>query len=215
MLEELETELRRATTRDVFVVLLVNNCDPPHDPAYDYEGVATVVRQYSDGVPLHCASDHETGLYGPEEALTDDTQGGETTMLRNKHMTHMVFGTLMGNYWSLGTEVYTAAPASLPQTYTEFRQAVFQCTVRLRDNEQVRLSARTLPSADGQEAVEGTVVNAHQSLVYPLTSSFNAENALVIRTTDGKRVSVGGLDSFLEDYEAISVTLDYPVTDSS
>lgn len=56
------------------------------------------------------------------------------------------------------------------------------------------------------EDVRGRLVETRQSLVDPRSAEFGMENTLVVETDDG-RVTVGGTGGFLEDYEAVSVTL--------
>jgi hypothetical protein len=205
-LPSVRESLRAAVDDGVLVLLLVSGYDPVEPEKV--EGVTTVARNWEGHAPLICTADGERALFAPGPFIAGERVDRPAAFVDHPALAHALFGEFVGNYWLSGAEAYTLDPPALPMTFEDFRHAVVQATLRLRERETVhaRVEGRPVGGPD-VDTIVGTVVNARQSFVYPVTSSFPVETSLGIRTTDGL-VTVGGWGAFVEDYEAETVTLE-------
>jgi hypothetical protein len=205
-LPSVRESLRGAVDDGVLVLLLVSGYDPFEREMV--EGVTTVARHWEGHAPLTCTVDGERALFAPGPFIAGERVDRPAAFVDHPALTHALFGEFVANYWLSGSETYTVDPTALPRTFENFRHAVVQTTLRLRERETVHARVEGRPvGGSGVDTIAGTVVNARQSLLYPVTSSFPAETSLGIRTTDGL-VRVGGWGAFVEDYEAEMVTLE-------
>ena len=119
----------------------------------------------------------------------------------------VIAGSFLGNYWPVAKELFVAEPAPLPGTYTDFRHAVFQATLRIQDGSdfRARVEGRSTTDDDPIE-LEGRVTDVRQGLVVPANNDFPVEHSLVLETDDGT-YTIGGKGAFVENVEADAVTL--------
>ncbi|MUV88768.1 TrmB family transcriptional regulator [Halapricum sp. CBA1109] len=210
-LPEVADELADARERGVMVLLLISDVD---EPASILDGqdrqVSSVVRAWSRGLPILVAADEQMGIASPAEMVTRSNSDDRAIALVQGQIVPIIGGSFLANYWPFAEELYVADPVALPQDYGSFRHAVLQAT--LHDRAEATVYARATAQRVGEDeefrTISGTVVDTHQGLVEPATNTIPIQHSLVMEL-DGERVTVGGPDSFLEDYEARKVTLDH------
>jgi len=203
-LSVVEAELRDAVDRGVLVILLVTETDELPPAA---EGLASVARIWEEPMPAMLTADDRVGLVAPAEMLASAHTGTQAIVFTHPQLGPVIVGSFVGNYWPVGTEVAVADPLGLPLTETDFRKAVVQATLQLRDDTDLvaRVDGRWVDTSDPVE-LEGHVVTTIQGLVEPTNSRFPIEASLTLET-DGTQVTVGGEGAFIEDIEAEEVTL--------
>lgn len=207
--EAIGPALAEAVDDGALVLLLASGYDPVG--ANELAGCATLARRWEGHAPLTCVVDGERVLFAPAAFTAGERTDRLATAFEEPTLAGAIFDGFVGNYWLYGTEVHTAEPASLGRPYRNFRHAVVQATLQLRERDRLRTQVVARPATGADtETIEGAVVNARQSFVYPVTSSFTVETSLGIRTDDGAYVTVGGWGAFKEDYEAELVTLKPP-----
>jgi len=208
-LSEFESALRDAVERGTLVLLLIHG--EPVDADRDYGDLATAVRVVERGMaPLLVTADVRHGLTGQFQVLTDPSAASrsQVTEFANRNLAYNHFTMFLGNYWQMASERYVAERSAFPQTFTEFRFAVLEAALAMRDGVTVEARARVAPTDGGPETtVEGTVTNVRQNVVYPASSPSPAERSLTV-VVDGESVTVGGLGAVKETYECFEVTLD-------
>ncbi|GGN85579.1 TrmB family transcriptional regulator [Haloarcula pellucida] len=207
--------LKRARDRGVLVLLSLNG-DPNHGPTGtlktssegDADGIASVVRSGLAGGPSLLAADQRRGFVSPATLLSWDHDETRAIAFRQHDVASVLVGSYLGNYWPIGEELLVARPPSLPVTYRMFRPLVFAVTLQLRAGNDVAvdLYARRVGTDDSFETISGTVVDVRQNLVSPANSDFGFENSLIV-DIGSERISVGGVDAFLEDYECKQATV--------
>lgn len=206
-LRDVQHALQRAVDRGVLVLLsLETERETVSDPTLG--GVADVVRIGVAGMPTFMSIDQREGAVIPPSALEwGHTDEAGITFVQEK-VAPVLVGSFLGNYWPMSEEVLVRRGRPLPRTYTHFRPAVFDATTHLRAGHDVaaRMRIRPVRTAEKFRERSGTVVDVRQNLIEPRSSSFGFENTLFVKFEDGVR-SVGGKDAFLEDYEAIRMTL--------
>lgn len=174
--------------------------------SYDMGELASVARLW-DVEPGFTVliSDHHGGLMVQNE-LFDGSSARGGIVFGGPEMYHLAYAWFIAHPWEMGTEWYTADPRSLPETYDDFRLATFQATLLLHADRRVQVTMEAKPTGvDGPfETVTGQLVATRQQFLYPKLSAMFGETAIHVRTDDG-RYSVGGLDAYLEDYEARSI----------
>jgi len=213
-LDELADALEAAVDRGVLVVLVVSNV--PADAEPDLSGLASVARCWSQPMPSMVTADQAEGLVAPAEMITRSDGEHQAIAFAQRQLGPVIVGSFFGNYWPNAEEHHHAAPAPLPEEFREFRHAVLQATLHLRDGEApaVTVEGTLLTEDDGdageQVELHGHVVETRQGLVEPFTNDFPVENALIVETEDGERYAVGGPGAFVEDVEASAVTLEEP-----
>ena len=213
-LPALESALRGAIDRDLFVMLLVHSYTGASDPdPVPFEDIATVARRTDGTGRVICITDKEWGIDGqrlrfPDDGPEIDDEYRFGTTICNPLFAQALYGYLVADDWVVADEAYVSPKPALPTTYANFRRAVIEATLFLRDGELLEVSA-TLSEIGGEATheVEGTAVNARQTVVHPISSTFPSEHSLFLHV-DGERVSVGGRGSFLEDFECVEITFE-------
>jgi sugar-specific transcriptional regulator TrmB len=210
-LPEIAEELSTAVERGVMVLLLVSDVDDP-ERVLDGIGdpVGSVVRVWNQGMPILLAADEQLGIASPAEMVTRANSDDRAIALVQGQIVPIIAGSFLANYWPFAEELYIIDPVELPQTYRSFRHAVLQAT--LHDHAEATIQARATAqpvTEDGEfSTITGTIVETRQGLVEPRTNTIPIEHTLVLETED-RTISIGGPDSFLEDYEARKVTLEH------
>jgi sugar-specific transcriptional regulator TrmB len=203
VLPEVRAELRDAVDRGVLVFLLLGDTGrtESRDPE-QYAGLAGAVRFWDTDVPFLYAVDQERAMIGSADLVAPTPSDEAAVAVSQEHLTGSVLGLYLSAYWPASTEVYVADPEPLPRTFDWFRRCVFCAARHRRAGRSLRAAVETECGA----SVAGPVTAVRQSFVEPPTSDFSLETSLVLSTDDGS-VSVGGIGSFIEDYEAASVAL--------
>ena len=209
-LPEVADELADAYERGVMVLLLISDVDEPEAIlAGQDRPVGSVVRVWDHGMPILLAADEQLGIASPAEMVTRTNSDDRAIALVQGQIVPIIAGSFLANYWPFAEEIYITEPAKLPTTYRSFRHAVLQATLHDRAEATVYARATAQPVGDDGEftTISGTVVETHQGIVNPSTNTIPIQHSLVLETEEGE-VTVGGPDSFLEDYEARKVTLE-------
>lgn len=203
---EVADALRRAVDRGVLVLLAVGGSLDAALPE-GREGVATVVRSWVRGMPAYLCVDQERGVIVPSSVLGWEHGESEAIGFRNRSVAVAVEGAFLGTVWPASTEVLVRRPSPLPREYDVVHRAVYDGTLHLRAGRRVRVEADVRPVGTDAElrTVSGTLADTRQSLVEPTTGGFAMENGLYL-DADDDRISVGDRGSFLEDYEAVSLS---------
>jgi sugar-specific transcriptional regulator TrmB len=206
-LDEVADSLRAAVDRGVLVLLVV--ADPDGTADLPLDGVASVVRAWTEPMPTMLTTDQRVGLVAPTEMIIRSNSGARAIAFTEPRLGPVIVGSFLGNYWPMAEEVYVAEPMALPETYTDFRQTVFQATLHLRADTplRARIRGRRTRGGETEDELVGRVVDVRQGLTEPANNAFPVENTLVVETDDGL-VTVGGGGAFIEDFEAESVTLE-------
>lgn len=199
---EVRSELEAAVARDVFVLLLVGNVDDVEADAERFAGVADVVHCWRENVPFLYTVDDQTAMIGSADVVASVHNEESAVEVSQSRLTGTVLGTYLGTYWPASTEVYVTDPYPLPRTFDWFRQAALHAALHQQAGADLRTDIETVSG----ERVSGPVVEVRQAFVEPATNDFSLETSLHVGTEDGV-VSVGGTDTFIEDYEARTVTL--------
>ncbi|WP_254273227.1 TrmB family transcriptional regulator [Haloarcula marina] len=208
-LSEVSAELKAAVDRGVMVLLIVSSTSDIDPDAI--AGCASVVRAHEPDMPIILTIDGTFGVVVPAEMIIRSNSEQRAIAFGQQQIVPIISGAFLGNYWPMAEECYVDEPLPLPATYGNFRAAVLQATLRLRDDSPVAIEAAVQPvrATDRREQVTGTVVDTRQGLVEPKTNSYPIEHTLVVDTGE-ETVTVGGPGSFLEDYETTEVTLTEP-----
>lgn len=208
-LSTFESALRDAVERGTLVLLLTHGGSA--DVGRSYGDLATAVRAIERGMaPLLLTADVRHGLTGQFQTLTDPAAASRSQVseFANRNLAYNHFTMFLGDYWQMATERNVAERSAFPQTFTEFRFAVFEAALAMRDGVTLEARARVVPAGGGVETtVEGTVTNVRQNIVYPASSPSPAERSLTV-AVDGETVTIGGLGATKETYECHEVTLD-------
>ncbi|WP_123537799.1 TrmB family transcriptional regulator [Halosimplex salinum] len=199
---EIESELRAALDRGVFVLLLVAEVEDADAAAERYAGAGTVVRCWGDEMAFAYAVDDERAMIGSADVFDGAYFEEGVVWVSEWGLTGAVIATFLGAYWPFAWEVDVAERPDLPVTCSWFRRATFAATRHLRAGADLRVEVET----ESGERLAGRVVEARQALVDPATNEFTLENSLVLETDEG-RVSVGAPGGFLEEFRGSSVTL--------
>lgn len=209
LIRTLSEELSAARERGVLTLLAIPEwTTATGGPDEPFDELANAVRTVPGEAPFMLATDVRAGIISLSDVLTGSgSDGGAVSVVQDQLVATMV-GSFFGNYWSRGRELPVTSPPSLPVVHEHFRHTVFDAVTAL-DGENALRAVVTCRGADNDTEIEisGEVIHVKQSLVEPATNSFPIENSLVL-AADGERVTVGGRDSFLEDYEATEVLLE-------
>jgi|GEM_PF-2774883 len=138
---------------------------------------------------------------------------------------YMTYSTFLAHVWDNGDERHVAAPPALPVEYDDLRNAVITATLHLDDDRPVDATIEGRPARTDEpfRDIAARVVATRQQFVYPRTSPTYGVTQLVVRhesgmgadsPTDGdaaatvdERLTVGGMESYIEDIEARAVRL--------
>ncbi|SEV86334.1 TrmB family transcriptional regulator [Natrinema salifodinae] len=207
VLPRIRPTLEATVERGVLVLLLLGAADGDRDVA-SLAGTASAVRTWDALVPTMLTVDGAHGLLAPSRLLTTSTSDTRAIALSQDQLVPVLAGSFLANYWPTAEERYVTTPDELPRTYEGFRNAVFQIALHRATDARVEASVTGSPvgERDLPSSLSGEVVDVRQSLVRPVTSTLPIENAFEI-DVGGDRYAIGGAGSFLEDYEAESVTL--------
>lgn len=206
--EEVRPELEAAVDRGVLVLLVVTDTPAEGIDPDAVAGAASVARTTTQPTPIMLTVDQSFGLVSPLDVVSRADSDQQAIGFVQPRLVPVIVGSFLGNYWQMAQELAAADPLPLPETFTNFRQAVHQATLHLRGDRPVQMTAPVRPvvAEDDPETISGTVVGTRQGLVRPETNSYPIEHSLVVETADGT-VTVGGPGSFLEEYEADEVEL--------
>ncbi|WP_435125774.1 TrmB family transcriptional regulator [Halobaculum sp. D14] len=205
-LDEVADALRAAVERGATALLVVTNVEDPE--SYDFDGLAHAVRAWREPMPTMLTVDRRSGLVAPAEMVARSNSGKRAIAFTQQQLAPVIVGSFFGNYWPMADEVFVADPEPLPATYTDFRAAILQSALHLR--QETEIVARVAGSwvGDGSDVtLTGAVTGVRQGLVEPRNNTFPVENSLLV-DVDGETVSVGGKGAFVEDVEAERVTLE-------
>ncbi|MGQ3328931.1 TrmB family transcriptional regulator [Halorubrum sp. FL23] len=208
-LPEIRDSLVEAVDRGVLVLLIVSDAGTAEDIEGELDGVASVVRTWSEAMPTLLTVDAAAGVVVPPELLRRSNTDRQAIHFSQEQLAPVIAGSFLGNYWPAASEVATADPAPIPAEYGNFRQTVLQATLRLRAGETPHVTVGGRWTDDDEPVeVSGRVVESKQGMVEPTTNEFPVENSLVVETDEGETVTVGGQGAFVEDVEADLVRIE-------
>lgn len=200
---EVEPELRDATDRDLIVFLLIGEMDEVEDDGSRFEGAADVVRYWKESLPFLYTVDDQSAMIGDAALMSGShSDADEAVTVAKSQLSGAILGMYFSAYWPAATELYVTEPDELSKTYDWFRQAILHAAL----HHQAGVDLHADIEAVGGTSLSGTLTEVRQAFIEPTTNDFTLENSFYIDTGDGV-VSVGGRGSFIEDYEADSVTL--------
>ncbi|ACV46320.1 MULTISPECIES: TrmB family transcriptional regulator sugar-binding domain-containing protein [Halomicrobium] len=209
VLPELDATLSAAVDRGLLVLVLV--WDPPHDERSKHElpslaGRSTVARRSQDIAPVFCCVDNERGLIGNGSSITDDGSDDVATTFDFQEVAHGLYRDFVTNFWMFASEIHARAVPELPVAYDGIRHAVTNVALCLRDEVAIRCRATGRdPETGAKRTVDGRVLNVHQRMVYPASSSLPIENSILVE--DDGRQWIGGPHAVLEDVAAERLSL--------
>ncbi|WP_135305471.1 TrmB family transcriptional regulator [Haloarcula amylovorans] len=198
---EIESGLRSAVNRGVFVLLLVGELDTPAE-IEQFEGVGDAIRYWDESLPFAFVVDDTTAMIGEPDIFSGPTTETEVVSVSQQHLTGSVLGMSLSAYWSASTELYVTDPDPLPKTYGWFRQAVFHAYLHMQQGTDLWADIETVSG----ELISGAVSQVRQAIIEPATNDYTLEMSLFLETDNGE-VSVGGPGAFIEDYEGKTVRL--------
>ena len=200
--------LAEALDRDVAVYVLVT--DPGLD-AFDADalaGRATLARTWPHEPRPLLTVDRERMVLDEPKLLVGATEGSAISLTRSAVAANL-FSTYLSNFWQIATETYCCERESLPRTYPTLRDALVQATLHERAGVDLTATITAEDTTTGEivELTDAAVVELRQGLLDPFTNEFPVENSMLVEH-DGEVVSVGGVDSVIEDYEALDIRLE-------
>ncbi|WP_254278925.1 TrmB family transcriptional regulator [Haloarcula marina] len=198
---EIESDLRNAVDRDVFVLLLIGELATPGD-IEQLAGVADAIRYWEESLPFVTVVDGTTSIIGEPDIFSSPSTKYEIVAVSQEHLTGSVFGMYLSAYWSASAELYVSEPDPLPKTYSWFRQAVFDAYLHEQQGTDLWADVET----ESGELISGAVSQVRQAIIEPATNDYTLEMSLFLETDNGE-VSVGGPGAFIEDYEGKTVRL--------
>ncbi|MFB6074976.1 MAG: TrmB family transcriptional regulator sugar-binding domain-containing protein [Haloarculaceae archaeon] len=201
-------ELVAARERDVAVYLLLT--DPGLD-ALDVNTVvpaASVVRVWEYEPSSLLSVDYETTIYDEWGVFRSQNAPGRALSLAHSAAARPFFDTFVSNFWRLGQEVSVCEPDTLPHAYSQLRKALLHGTLHEHEGRTLRATIEAKDTATGEEVTmtEVPIREIRQGLVEPFTNTFPVEDAMTVEF-EGEEVTVGGSEAFLEEYEALEITL--------
>ncbi|WP_266083030.1 TrmB family transcriptional regulator [Haladaptatus caseinilyticus] len=203
---EIEAELTSAVDRNVFVACLYTDAEPESIAPARFNGNASVVRVWEEKAPFISTVDDHTAIVGDAELLGGVHADETAVSLSEEHLAGSVLGSLIGSYWPIASELYVMKPSELPYRFESARNAVLQATLHLHEGTE---PLTTIMTENGEE-ITGRILDSNQCLVKPETGDFPVENGLVVETSNGDKITVGGTGAFIEDYRAETIKLDQP-----
>lgn len=198
----LAPDLVAAREDDVVVALSLGGGVPDEGPPV--EEAATLVRTLdaTDGLTA-LTTDRRDGFVAPSNTWQE---GGGIAFNQQPLLDFMVTLLFLGHVWDSGVEHYVADPPPLPIQYDDFRTGVIVGTLYLRADRTVDVTVDARPTGTDDEFQDwtGRLAATRQQFVYPRTSPSNGIWQIVVRRGD-ERLTVGGIDSYIEDLEAQAV----------
>lgn len=208
-IEPIAATLADAVDRGLLVLVLVWDSpgdDRPSQQAGSLVDRSTVARRSPDIAPVFCCVDNERGLVGDASALDDDSTDHSVGIFDFQDIASGLYRDFVTNFWMVSSEIYAADAPELPATYDGIRHAVTDAALCLRSDVPVACRATGSDTmTDADRTVDGRVLNVHQRMVYPASSSLPIENSILVE--DGERQWVGGPHAMLEDVAAQHLTL--------
>ncbi|MEA1930086.1 TrmB family transcriptional regulator [Halohasta litorea] len=204
VLDEVEGALRAARDRGVLIVLLVSGTDEL--PA-ELADLASVTRVWSETMPTMLTVDRRVGVIAPIEMVSSAHSDTQAIVFAQQHLGPVVVASFFGNYWPVAREAAVADPVELPSSHENFWHSIFQATLWLRADADLRATIEGRTTADNEYVeLDCRVVDVTQGLVEPTNNSFPVEHSLTVEA-DGESYTVGGYGAFLETIEADRVWL--------
>jgi sugar-specific transcriptional regulator TrmB len=207
--ERFRSALADAIDRGVSVYVLVTD---PGLADFDHatlEGHATLARTWAYEPRPLLTLDREGMVLDDPKLLSNATTGGSAISLTRSAVAGNLFSTYLSNFWQIGTEVYRCERDPLPSTYPTLRSAIVQATLHERAGVElaVTLTAQDTDTGAIVEMESAPLVEIRQGLVDPFTNEFPIENSILVEY-GGETVSVGGVQSVIEDYEALDIRVE-------
>jgi sugar-specific transcriptional regulator TrmB len=205
VLDEVADELQAAKDRGVLVILLVSGtAELPEETTH----LASVTRVWSETMPTMLTVDRRVGVVAPIEMLSSAHSDTQAIVFAQKHLGPVVVASFFGNYWPVAREAAVADPVELPVTYENFWHIIFQATLWLRADAELRATVEGRTTADNERVdIDCRIVDVTQGMIEPTNNSFPVEHSLTVEA-DGGTYTVGGYGAFLETIEADRVTLE-------
>lgn len=208
---DLRKSLEDAVDREVTVLLVLFESPAGADVTsnIDLEGIGHVIKYREIDMPILMAVDRKFGLVSPRGAITQPTSEVNAIFFGQPYLESVVFRSLMNVDWMIADEIYTTEPAALPHTYTNFRTAVIDAKLHMKDGVNLRIETKVRLREDPAEVrvLTGELTELKQRLVAPIDDA-HPDQCCMCLSIDGKDVTVGGKDAYLENYRAYSTTLD-------
>ena len=201
--------LAAAIDRGVAVYLLLT--DPGLDgfDASDVAGHATLARTWAYEPRPLLTVDRERMVLDDPKLLVEGPTDGSAISLTRSAVAGNLFSTYQSNYWQIASEVFRCDRDTLPGTYPTLRSAIIQATLHDRAGHDLTatVTARDTTTGEIVELASVPIVEIRQGLLDPFTNEFPIENSLRVEY-DGEVVSVGGVNSVIEDYGALDIRLE-------
>ena len=205
VIDEVDDALQAARDRGVLVVLLVSGTVelPP-----ELTHLASVTRVWSETMTAMLTVDRRVGVIAPIEMVASAHSDTQAIVFAQEHLGPVVVASFFGNYWPVGREAAVTDPVELPVTAENFWHIIFQATLWLRADADLRATIEGRTTADNERVdIDCRIVDVTQGLIEPTNNSFPVEHSLTVEA-DGQTYTVGGYGAFLEDIEADRVTLE-------
>lgn len=199
---EVESELQAAVSDDVLVLLLIGDVEVGSVDETRFADSADVVHGWDESVPFLYTVDGRSAMIGSADIVSGTHNDEDAVEVSQTRLTGTVLGTYLGTYWPASTEVYVTDPYPLPKTFDWFRQTVLHAILHRREGTELWAEIET---SSGEE-LSGEITQIRQAFVEPITNEFSLETSFYIKTEKGE-VSIGGPETFIEDYKAKSITL--------
>lgn len=198
-----------AVDRGVAVYALVT--DPgldAFDPEVSFAGAATLGRTW-EHEPRPLLTVDRDRMVLDEPGLLVDAAGGSAISLTRSAVTANLFSTYLSNFWEIATEAYRCELDPLPASYPTLRNALVQATLHERAGQALRatITAESTTSGEIVEMTSVPIVELRQGLLDPFTNEFPIENSISVEY-EGRVVAIGGVNSVIEEYEALDVRLE-------
>jgi sugar-specific transcriptional regulator TrmB len=207
LLRRFEDDLEAAVARGVSTDLLVAPAsEAPSPEEFDYQSVSSIARaRRGITTPILAVADGAYSIYATQDALRDDRDRYGVIFNRS------ALGFLVSGFY--GTVLWTTAETlsadgaerPFPRRYASIRRAVKDLSeLGFRGNGEDNLYA----SVTGRQIETGDPVVVEGRIVDTAYTDTEEVASMVVETTDGDRVEVGGLVAALEDVEGQEILID-------
>jgi len=200
--------LGEALDRGVAVYVLLTDPGLEGFDATALPGRATLARTWAHEPRPLLTVDRKRMVLDDPKLLVDGGDGSAISLTRST-VAGNLFSTYQSNFWQIATEVYRCERDSLPKSYPTLRNAIVQATLHERAGVELTatITAEDTASSEIVELSSVPIVELRQGLLDPFTNEFPIENSIHVEY-DGEVVSVGGVNSVIEDYEALDIRLE-------